>query len=118
MTGLFKLLGGWLVGLLSGLREPQGIGYAPKADVIVVTSAADGSVPLFRGEDFTPLGAGGPAQVGPAKRSRTRRADAPPGRRRKVAGEIPGRRTTTPPAGIDTADPPWSRPASAGLDMR
>jgi hypothetical protein len=49
-------------------------------------------------------GAGGAAQVEPAKRSRARRIDAPPGRRRKAAGEIPGRRTTTPPAGIDTAD--------------
>lgn len=41
---------------LSGLHEPQGIGYAPKADVIAVANAGDGSVRLFRGEDFAPLG--------------------------------------------------------------
>jgi hypothetical protein len=84
--------------------------------VIVVTSAADGSVPLFRGEDFTPLGAGGPAQVGPAKRSRTRRVDAPPGRRRKAAGEIPAHNHAS--RWYRHRRPPWSRPASTGLDMR
>ena len=40
---------------LDGLREPQGIGYAPAADVIAVANAGDGSVRLFRGEDFAPL---------------------------------------------------------------
>jgi DNA-binding beta-propeller fold protein YncE len=40
---------------LSGLREPQGIGYSPAADVIAVANAGDGSVRLFRGEDFAPL---------------------------------------------------------------
>ena len=38
------------------LREPQGIGYSPQADVIAVASAGDGSVRLFKGEDFSPLG--------------------------------------------------------------
>jgi DNA-binding beta-propeller fold protein YncE len=38
------------------LHEPQGIGYTPKADVIAVASAGDGSVRLFHGEDFASLG--------------------------------------------------------------
>ena len=51
-----ELASGKVVHRLSGLREPQGIGYAPKADVIAVASAGDGSVRLFRGEDFAPVG--------------------------------------------------------------
>jgi hypothetical protein len=53
---VIDLASGKAVHRLSGLREPQGIGYAPKADVIAIASAGDGSVRLFRGEDFTPLG--------------------------------------------------------------
>ncbi len=41
---------------IDGLREPQGVGYAPKADLIAVASAGDGSVRLFRAEDFSPAG--------------------------------------------------------------
>ena len=41
---------------IEGLKEPQGIGYAPKADVIAIANAGDGSVRLFRGADFAPLG--------------------------------------------------------------
>jgi hypothetical protein len=41
---------------IQGLKEPQGIGYAPKADVIAIANAGDGSVRLFRGTDFAPLG--------------------------------------------------------------
>jgi hypothetical protein len=40
---------------IEGLREPQGVGYAPKDDVIAVASAGDGSVRLYRGADFAPL---------------------------------------------------------------
>ena len=42
---------------ISGLREPQGIGYSPSADMFAVASAGDGSVRLFRGEDLAPAGA-------------------------------------------------------------
>jgi DNA-binding beta-propeller fold protein YncE len=38
------------------LKEPQGVGYAPGADVIAVASADDGSVRLFRGDNFSPIG--------------------------------------------------------------
>lgn len=41
---------------LSGFREPQGIGYAPAADVLAVASAGDGTVRFFGGEDYRPLG--------------------------------------------------------------
>jgi DNA-binding beta-propeller fold protein YncE len=41
---------------INGLREPQGIGYAAKADMFAVASAGDGSVRLFRGENFAPAG--------------------------------------------------------------
>jgi hypothetical protein len=41
---------------IEGLKEPQGIGYAPKADVIAIANAGDGSVRLFQGENFAPIG--------------------------------------------------------------
>jgi len=41
---------------IDGLKEPQGVGYAPGADLIVVASAGDGSVRLFRGDNFSPAG--------------------------------------------------------------
>jgi hypothetical protein len=41
---------------LEGLGEPQGIGYVPKLDRIVVADGADGRVHLYRGEDLKPAG--------------------------------------------------------------
>ena len=41
---------------IADLKEPQGVGYAPAADVLAVASAGDGSVRLFRGADFSPIG--------------------------------------------------------------
>jgi DNA-binding beta-propeller fold protein YncE len=41
---------------ITGLREPQGVGYAERADVIVIANAKDGSVRLFSAADFTPAG--------------------------------------------------------------
>jgi hypothetical protein len=38
------------------LRQPQGIGYAPAADLIAIANAGDGSVRLFRAADFAPAG--------------------------------------------------------------
>jgi hypothetical protein len=40
----------------TGLREPQGVGYAERADVILITNAGDGSVRLFKAADFSPAG--------------------------------------------------------------
>lgn len=42
---------------ITGLAEPQGVAYAPAADAILVANGGDGSVRLFRAQDFTPAGA-------------------------------------------------------------
>lgn len=41
---------------VSGFDEPQGIGYEPASDTVYVANGGDGSVRLFRGEDFSALG--------------------------------------------------------------
>src|SRR5215469_8169994 len=41
---------------ISGLREPQGVGYADRADAIVIANAGDGSVRLINARDFSLLG--------------------------------------------------------------
>ena len=42
---------------ITALKEPQGVGYDPGADLLAVASAGDGSVRLFRGDDLQPAGA-------------------------------------------------------------
>ncbi|MGH7155961.1 MAG: YncE family protein, partial [Acetobacteraceae bacterium] len=39
---------------IANLSEPQGVGYSENADLIFVANAADGTVRLFGGADFTP----------------------------------------------------------------
>jgi hypothetical protein len=41
---------------LTGLREPQGIGYVASTDTLYVANAQDGSLRLFQGPDLTPAG--------------------------------------------------------------
>ncbi len=41
---------------IAGLHEPQGVGYAQRADMIVIANAGDGSVRLFNARDFSPAG--------------------------------------------------------------
>jgi hypothetical protein len=41
---------------LGGLSEPQGVGYEPSTDTVYVANAGDGSVRIFKGEDFSPVG--------------------------------------------------------------
>lgn len=41
---------------ITGLREPQGVGYAAQADVILIANAGDSSVRLFNAQDFAQLG--------------------------------------------------------------
>lgn len=41
---------------LTGLREPQGLGYVRSTDTLYVANAGDGSVRLFRGADLAPAG--------------------------------------------------------------
>jgi DNA-binding beta-propeller fold protein YncE len=38
---------------ITGLHEPQGVGYVEQADLIVVANAGDGTVQFFRASDFT-----------------------------------------------------------------
>src|SRR5215831_3151339 len=41
---------------IAGLAEPQGIGYAPTTDTVYVANARDGSVRLFRGDNYALVG--------------------------------------------------------------
>jgi len=47
---------GKVVHRVSGLKEPQGVGYSPREDLVAVASAGDGSVRLFRGDDLASVG--------------------------------------------------------------
>src|SRR5262245_43938458 len=42
--------------LITGRKEPQGLGYVASSDTLFVANAADGSVMLFRGESYAPAG--------------------------------------------------------------
>ena len=54
--GVVDLKAGRVLQTLRGLKEPQGIGYEARTDTLYVANARDGSVYLFKGEDWTPLG--------------------------------------------------------------
>jgi DNA-binding beta-propeller fold protein YncE len=41
---------------VSGFEEPQGIAYEPTTDAVFVANGGDGSVRIFRGEDFARIG--------------------------------------------------------------
>jgi DNA-binding beta-propeller fold protein YncE len=41
---------------LTGLHEPQGVGYEPTTDTLYVANAGDGAVQLFQGADLAPAG--------------------------------------------------------------
>jgi DNA-binding beta-propeller fold protein YncE len=41
---------------LTGLKEPQGIGYVPSTDTLYIANAGDGSVRLFKSADLAPVG--------------------------------------------------------------
>lgn len=45
-----------LVATISGLAEPQGVGYDVSTDMLYVANAADGSVRLFQGAELAPSG--------------------------------------------------------------
>jgi hypothetical protein len=51
--GIVDLDRGTLLHRIGGLSEPQGVGYIPSTDMIVVANGGDGTVRFFRGEDFT-----------------------------------------------------------------
>src|SRR5262249_4697386 len=41
---------------ITGLKEPQGVGYDPLTDTLFVANARDGSVQLYAGGDYKPAG--------------------------------------------------------------
>jgi DNA-binding beta-propeller fold protein YncE len=45
-----------LIRTITGLKEPQGVGYEPSTDTLYVANAGDGSVRLFEGSDYTATG--------------------------------------------------------------
>jgi YVTN family beta-propeller protein len=45
-----------LIRTITGLKEPQGVGYEPATDTIYVANAGDGSVRLFEGSDYNSVG--------------------------------------------------------------
>ena len=55
-VAVIDLTKGMLVKRILGLREPQGVAYAPKGDLIYVANAGDGAVDFFKADDMTPTG--------------------------------------------------------------
>src|SRR4051812_9258669 len=55
-VGVVDLEQGKLLERIGGLKEPQGIGYAPGPDTVSVASAGDGTLRRYAGEDLKPLG--------------------------------------------------------------
>jgi len=53
---VIDVVSGTPVHRITGLREPQGIGYAPRPDIILIANAGDGSVRLLKAENFSPAG--------------------------------------------------------------
>ena len=53
---VIDLAAGVVAHRITGLHEPQGVGYAESADVILIANAKDGSVRLFSAVDFSPAG--------------------------------------------------------------
>jgi hypothetical protein len=53
---VIDLAAGAVAHRITGLREPQGVGYAESADVILIANAKDGSVRLFNAKDFSSAG--------------------------------------------------------------
>jgi hypothetical protein len=41
---------------LTGLKEPQGVAYAPQSELLAIANGGDGSLRFFRGRDFAPAG--------------------------------------------------------------
>lgn len=54
-VGIVDLKSRRVVRSVQGFEQPQGIGYERSTDTVYVANAGDGSVRLFRGEDFAPI---------------------------------------------------------------
>jgi DNA-binding beta-propeller fold protein YncE len=55
-VGVLDLKNGRTERTLTGLHEPQGVGYVPSTDSVYVANGDDGSVRVFRGENLVPSG--------------------------------------------------------------
>jgi YVTN family beta-propeller protein len=55
-VGIVDLKNREVIQTISGLREPQGLGYAPSRDALYVANAGDGSVRVFSGADYAAAG--------------------------------------------------------------
>jgi DNA-binding beta-propeller fold protein YncE len=54
--GVVDLAAANVLRTITGLSEPQGVGYEPATDTVYVANAGDGSVRVLRGEDLAALG--------------------------------------------------------------
>ncbi|MFL5331819.1 MAG: YncE family protein [Geminicoccaceae bacterium] len=54
--GVVDLAQGKVVHRIEGLKEPQGVGYAPESDTVYVASAGDGTLKRYAGADLSLLG--------------------------------------------------------------
>jgi YVTN family beta-propeller protein len=55
-VGVVDLANRKLLQTITGLKEPQGVGYDPSTDMLYVANAGDGSVRLFDGMEYKPKG--------------------------------------------------------------
>jgi len=55
-VGVVDLAARSTVRTITGLNEPQGVGYEPSTDTLYVANARDGSVKLFEGDTYTAVG--------------------------------------------------------------
>jgi DNA-binding beta-propeller fold protein YncE len=55
-VGIVDLPNRKLIHRITGLKEPQGVGYEPSTDMLYVANAGDGSVRLFQGNDYMAAG--------------------------------------------------------------
>src|SRR5215468_8908720 len=52
-VGIVDLKDRKVVHVITGLTEPQGVGYEPSTDTLYIANGGDGSVRLYRGADYT-----------------------------------------------------------------
>jgi YVTN family beta-propeller protein len=55
-VGVVDLTARKVIHVITGLTEPQGVGYEPSTDTLYVANGGDGSVRLYRGADYTQTG--------------------------------------------------------------
>jgi YVTN family beta-propeller protein len=55
-VGIIDLANRSLIRTITGLNEPQGVGYEPSTDTLFVANARDGSVRLFDGNEYKATG--------------------------------------------------------------